>query len=66
MQFRMRSNLKTTPNIDELSLVSAIGTLFEWNVPVLPMASRRSRALQTSGPFALCHHPLTTPLLETN
>ncbi len=34
--------------------VSAICPLFEWNVPVLPMA-RRSRAPQTSGPYALRH-----------
>ncbi len=44
MRFRMRCNLKTAPNIGELSLVSAIGPLLEWNVPVLPMA-RRSRSV---------------------
>ncbi len=58
LRFRMRCNLKTAPNIGELSLFSAIGP----NVPVLPMA-RRSRAPQTSGPYALCHpFPPTTPL----
>ncbi len=50
MRFRMRCNLETAPNIGELSLVSAIGPLLEWNVPVLPMA-RRSQAPQTSGPY---------------
>ncbi len=40
MRFRMRCNLKTAPNIGEVSLVSAIGPLREWNVPVFPMASR--------------------------
>ncbi len=47
MRFRMRCNLKTAPNIREVSFVSAIGPLLEWNVPVFPMASRRSRAPQT-------------------
>ncbi len=62
MRFRMRCNLKTAPNIGELSLVSAIGPLLEWNVLVFPMA-RRSRAPQTSGPYALCHpFSPTTPL----
>ncbi len=55
MRFRMRCNLKTAPNIGEVSLVSAICPLLEWNVLVFPMASRRSRAPQTSGPYALCH-----------
>ncbi len=55
MRFRIRCNLKTAPNIGEVSFVSAIGPLLEWNVPVFPMASRRSRAPQTSGPYALCH-----------
>ncbi len=55
MLYRMRCNLKTAPNIGEVSFVSAFGPLFEWNVPVFPMASRRSRATQTSGPYALCH-----------
>ncbi len=40
MRFRMHCNLKTAPNIGEVSLVSVIGPLHEWNVPVLPMASR--------------------------
>ncbi len=52
---RMRSNLKTAPNIGEVSLMAAIGPLLEWNVPVLPMASRQSQAPQTSGPYCLCH-----------
>ncbi len=52
---RMRSNFKTAPNIGEVSLMAAIGPLLEWNVPVLPMASRRSQAPQTSGPYCLCH-----------
>ncbi len=34
MQFHMCCNLKTAPNIGELSFVSAIGLLIEWNVPV--------------------------------
>ncbi len=55
MRFRMRCNLKTAPNIGEVSFVSAFDPLFEWNVPVFPMASRRSRAPQTSGPYALCY-----------
>ncbi len=54
MRFCMCCNLKTAPNIGELSLVSVIGPLLEWNIPVLPMA-RRSRAPQTSGPYALFH-----------
>ncbi len=48
------SEPKTAPNIGEVSLVSAIYPLLEWNVPVLPMA-RQLRAPQTSGPYALCH-----------
>ncbi len=40
MRFRVRCNLKTAPNIGEVSLVSVISPLHEWNVPVLPMASR--------------------------
>ncbi len=65
LRFRMRCHLKTAPNIGEVSLVSAISPLLEYNVPVLPMASRRSRAPQTSGPYALCHPfpSLATPLL---
>ncbi len=58
MLFRMRCNLKTVPNNGEVSLVSVIGPLLEGSVPVFPMfpmASRRSRAPQTSGPYALCH-----------
>ncbi len=50
MRFRMRCNLKTAPNIGELSLVSAIGPLLEWNVLVFPMA-RRSRAPRPLGPM---------------
>ncbi len=51
--FCMRCNLKTAPNIGELSLVSAIGPLFEWNVPVLPMVSWQSQAPQTSRPYEM-------------
>ncbi len=36
MLFRMRCNLKTAPNIGEVSFVSAFGPLFEWNVPGVP------------------------------
>ncbi len=54
MRFHRRCNLKTVPNIVELSLVSGIGPLIKWNVPVLPM-DRRLRAPQTSGPYALGH-----------
>ncbi len=36
MRFRMCCNLKTVPNIAEVSFVSAFGPLFEWNVPVFP------------------------------
>ncbi len=50
----MRCNLKT-PNIGEVSFVSAFGPLFEWNVPVFLMASRQC----TLSPFP----PLATPLL---
>ncbi len=53
------------PNIGEVSFVLAISPLFEWNVPVFLMASRRSQAPQTSGPYALCHPsppPLAMPL----
>ncbi len=55
MRFRIRCNLKTAANIGEVSFVLLFGPLFEWNVLVFPMASRRSRAPQTSGPYALCH-----------
>ncbi len=57
MRFCMRCNVKTAPNIGEVSFVSAFGPLFEWNVPVFPMASKRSWAPQTSVPYALCHPP---------
>ncbi len=60
MRFRVRCNLKTAPNIGEVSLVSVISPLHEWNVPVLPMASRWSRAPQTSGLYALSP-PSDTP-----
>ncbi len=52
----MRCNLKTAPNIREVSLVSGICPRLEWNVPVFPMA-RSSWVPQTSGPYALCHPP---------
>ncbi len=65
MQFRMRCNLKTAPNIGEVSFISAFGPLFEWNVLVFPMASRRLRAPQTSGPMhsVTLFPPLATPLV---
>ncbi len=60
MRFRMRCNLKTAPNIREVSFVSVCGPLFEWKSRRSPMASRRSQAPQTSGPYALCHRPPLT------
>ncbi len=58
------SEPKTAPNIGEVSLVSAIYPLLEWNVPVLPMA-RQLRAPQTLGPMhsVTLSPPLVTPLL---
>ncbi len=53
MWFRMCCNLKTAPNIGELSLVWAIGPLLEWIVPVFPMA-RRSRCVPPPDLWALC------------
>ncbi len=65
MRFRVHSNLKTAPNIGEVSFVSAIGPLLEWNVPVFPMANRRSRAPRPLGPMhsVTLFPPLATPLL---
>ncbi len=62
MRFRMRCNLKTAPNIGEVSFVSAIGPLLEWNVPVFPMASRRSRAPQTGACLEGGHGVAPAPL----
>ncbi len=36
MRFHMRCNLKTAPNIGEVSLILAISPLFEWSVPGSP------------------------------
>ncbi len=49
MRFRMRCHLKTAPNIGEVSFVSAFSHYLNG------MSSRRSRAPQTSGPYALYH-----------
>ncbi len=66
MQLRMRCNLTIAPNIGELSLVSAIGPLLEWNFPVFLMA-RRSRGgpPRPLGPMhsVTLFPPLATPLV---
>ncbi len=51
MRFRMCCNLKTVPNIAEVSFVSAFGPVFEWNVLVFPDGQAISGPPRPLGPM---------------